>query len=185
MKKSTTKSISKTKPKSTDKIKRKFKSRAEIKSKTKSKPKVEIKHKSNSKVKARSKVKPRSRVATKARVHKQQKKAEVVTKIETNQQQKMSDVSLGYLIAGVFEMVMAIPFVGWLMGINSVGFFWVAGLVINIVALTIVRRSKKSISGNIFGIIANIIGWVPILGWFFHLVATILLFVFFFKEERG
>ncbi len=98
--------------------------------------------------------------------------------------EKMSDVSWGYLIAGIFEAAMAIPIVGWSMGVGSFGFFWVVGLVINIVVLTIVKRSKKSISGNVVGIIANIIGWMPILGWLLHVTATILLFVLFFKEER-
>ena len=138
------------------------KNTVKLKSRTKLKPKVKIEQKSESKAKLKPKV---------------------TTKAKTNQQQKMSDVSWGYLIAGIFEAVMAIPIIGWSMGVSSFGFFWVVGLVINIVVLTIVKRSKKSISGNVFGIIANIIGWVPILGWFFHLVATILLFVLFFKEE--
>ncbi len=105
-------------------------------------------------------------------------------KRKITQKQKMSDVSWGYLIAGIFEAVMAIPIIGWLMGMGSSGFFWIVGLIINIVVLILVVKSKKGIAGNVVGIIANIIGWVPILGWFFHLIATILLFVLFFKEER-
>ncbi len=171
-----------------------------LQSKNKSKSRVGIKQKSESKIKLKSGVKDKhesknkkviskSKVKSKPKVRTNRKsgdriKSKSKTKIETNQQKRMSDASMGYLVAGIFEAVMAMPIVGWSMGISSVGFFWVAGLIINIVVLTIVKRSKKSISGNVVGIIANIIGWVPILGWFFHLIATILLFVFFFKEER-
>ena len=96
---------------------------------------------------------------------------------------QMSTVSLAYLLSGIYEAVMALPVLGWLMGVHSFGFFWAMGIIINVGAVVVAVKAKKATYGNIVGIVANIFGIVPILGWFLHLVATTLIFVIFFKEE--
>jgi hypothetical protein len=97
---------------------------------------------------------------------------------------RMSTMSLAYLLSGIYEAVLALPILGWLMGVHSFGFFWVVGIVANTTVLVLAIKNKKPIYGNVTGLIANIFGIVPILGWFLHLLATTLIFILFFKEER-
>ncbi len=96
----------------------------------------------------------------------------------------MRTAAFGYLVAGIFELVMAIPFLGWLIGVGSFGVMWIAGIVINIVVIVALINRKKPIYANIVAIVANVLGVVPVLGWFLHLMATVLLFILFFKEEK-
>jgi hypothetical protein len=96
----------------------------------------------------------------------------------------MRTAAFGYLVSGIFELVMAVPFLGWLIGVGSFGVMWIAGIVINIVVIVALINRKKSIHANIVAIIGNVLGIVPVLGWLLHLIATVLLFVLFFKEEK-
>jgi hypothetical protein len=98
---------------------------------------------------------------------------------------RMSTTSLAYLLSGIYEAVLALPILGWLMGIHSFGFFWIVGIVINATAIVITIKAKKATYGNIIGVVANVFGIIPIFGWFLHLIATTLIFSLFFKEERG
>jgi hypothetical protein len=129
-------------------------------------------------------------IATKKPVKKITRTQETVSRASKKQivqivkSDRMSAVSLVYLLSGIYEAVLALPILGWLMGIHSLGFFWIVGVVINTVAIVLAVKSKKAIYGNIIGIVANIFGIIPILGWFLHLVATTLIFILFFKEER-
>jgi uncharacterized membrane protein len=96
----------------------------------------------------------------------------------------MRTAAFGYLVSGIFELVMAIPFLGWLIGVGSFGVMWIAGIVINIVVIVALINRKKPIYANIVAILGNVLGVVPVLGWLLHLIATVLLFVLFFKEEK-
>ena len=133
--------------------------------------------KTRKKVVVKRKDAPKKRKASKRKVAK--KKMSVPKKIGG-----MRTAAFGFLVTGIFELVMAIPIIGWLMGVGSFGVMWVIGIVINIVVIVALINRKKAIYANIFAIVANVLGIVPVLGWFLHLIATILLFVLFFKEER-
>ena len=140
-------------------------------------------------VKSKSKTKPRSRASVLAAKTKKRtisrKKISVRNKKNTSDKiVGMRTAAFGYLVAGIFELVMAIPFLGWLIGVGSFGVMWVAGIIINIVVIVALINRKKPLYANIVAITANVLGMVPILGWGLHLLATILLFVLFFKEEK-
>ena len=120
---------------------------------------------------------PKKRKASKRKVAK--KKMSVPKKIGG-----MRTAAFGFLVTGIFELVMAMPVIGWLIGVGSFGIMWVIGIVINIVVIVALINRKKPIYANIVAIVANVLGIVPFLGWLLHLIATVLLFVLFFKEER-
>ena len=96
----------------------------------------------------------------------------------------MRTASFGYLITAIFELVMAIPIIGWLIGFSSFGMMWIIGIILNIVVIVVLINRKKPIYANIVGVGANVFGVVPIVGWFLHLIAMTLLFILFFKEEN-
>jgi len=96
----------------------------------------------------------------------------------------LSITSFIFLITGIFEFVMAIPFIGWLIGVSSLGIMWIIGGIINIIAIIILIKEKKPIYANIIGVGANVLGWIPLIGWMFHCFSAILLVGLFFKEEQ-
>ena len=175
--------------------------------KTKSKIKSKIKTKKTTTpstkkvVVTKKKVMPKTKKTVKARkkvIKKTISKKRIISKKRKATKQKvaknnipipseiggMKTASFIYLLTGVLEFVMAIPFLGWLIGISSFGFMLVAGIVLNIVAIVALVNRKKPIYANVIAIVANVFGVVPFLGWFLHLVATILLTILFFKEEK-
>jgi uncharacterized membrane protein len=97
---------------------------------------------------------------------------------------RMRTANFSYLITAVFELVMAIPFLGWMVGISSFGIMWLIGIVINVVAIVALINRKKPIYANIVAVVANAFGVVPFLGWALHFIAVIMLFILFFKEEQ-
>ncbi len=97
----------------------------------------------------------------------------------------MRTAAFGYLITGIFELVMSLPFIGRLIGMGSFGMMWLIGIIINIIVIIVLINRKKPTYANIIAIIANVLGVVPILGWFLHLMSTILLFILFFREEKN
>lgn len=112
-------------------------------------------------------------------------------KISLGGSNKMKTSSFMYLIAGIFELVMAIPVLGWSIGTSSFGVMWVVGVAINVGVIAFLIKRKRPIYANIIAILANaiviftnILPAVPIFGWLLHLVATILLFTLFVKEEQ-
>lgn len=152
--------------------------RSKVKAKVKKvASKVRKKVVSKRKVVARKKTVPKKRKIAKRKVIK--KKMVVSEKIGG-----MKTASFTYLITGIFELVMAMPFLGWLIGVGSFGVMWMAGIVINIIVIVVLINRKKPIYANIIAIVANVFGIVPVLGWFLHSIAMVLLFVLFFKEEK-
>lgn len=159
---------------------------------TKDKVKTKVKKvapKTRKKVVVRKKVTPKKRKAVKRSAPKRKpvhKKRKVVKKkiAVSKKIGGMRTASFGYLVAGIFELVMAMPFLGWLIGVGSFGVMWIVGIVINIVIIVALINRKRPIYGNIVAIVANVLGIIPIIGWLLHLIATVLLFVLFFKEEK-
>ncbi len=88
------------------------------------------------------------------------------------------------LITAIAESILAIPFLG---GLLIIGTLWVLlgiMLILHIITLILSVKNKSSISGSIVGIVASILGVIPILGWVLHVATAIVLWIFFILEIR-
>ncbi|MBV4439597.1 hypothetical protein [Clostridium tyrobutyricum] len=81
------------------------------------------------------------------------------------------------IIIGIVELFLGVPFIG---GIFIVAHAWmplVILFVLHIVGIIIAGREYKNRTGHILGVIGNALGWIPVLGWIFHLAIGIILLV--------
>lgn len=87
------------------------------------------------------------------------------------------------LITAILESIFAIPVLGALLIIGSLWTLLGIALVLHIISLVFSAKEKKGTSGNIVGIIASVLGWIPFLGFILHLVSAILLWIDFAKKN--
>jgi hypothetical protein len=81
------------------------------------------------------------------------------------------------LITGIGEGILAIPFLG---GIIVVSFSWmplIIMLILHIITMVISASERTSKSPSILGIVTSVIGWIPFVGWFMHLISAIVLLI--------
>lgn len=81
------------------------------------------------------------------------------------------------IIIAIIELFLGIPFLG---GIYIVAHGWAPLMilfVLHIIGIFIVSKEYKSKAGHILGVIGNALGWIPFLGWIFHLVIGITLLI--------
>lgn len=89
----------------------------------------------------------------------------------------MENATLAKWITGGLELIIGIPFVGGMI-ILSLAWapLWVM-LILHLITLFLCVKDDKRKLGSIMGIIASILGWIPIVGMTLHLVAGgILIF---------
>ncbi|MEQ6388333.1 hypothetical protein RZN22_03290 [Bacillaceae bacterium S4-13-58] len=89
----------------------------------------------------------------------------------------MSMVTLMKWITGGIEAFFAIPFVG---GIYIISSAWVAlgvMLALHLVTLVLSIKNGAVSVGSIFGILASVLGVIPVVGWFLHILTAIILIV--------
>lgn len=87
-------------------------------------------------------------------------------------------------IAGGYELILAIPFLGGLIVLSSGWQALALGLVIHLVVLGISIGSNTSFVPSIFGIITALLAWIPVVGWLLHTITCIVLFVSAFSDAR-
>jgi choline-glycine betaine transporter len=76
----------------------------------------------------------------------------------------------------ICETVLAVPIIG---GTIILGMFWIPlllMLVLHIVTLSL-TKDVRPVTGNIFGILGSVLGWIPVLGWLLHLLSAIYCWV--------
>lgn len=86
------------------------------------------------------------------------------------------------LVTGLLELLLAIPFLG--------GFIVVANgyvplgvmLILHIVTLLIASSKNEPMYGSVSGIVTSVLGWIPIVGWFLHLMTGVLLMISLIKR---
>lgn len=86
------------------------------------------------------------------------------------------------LVTAIAESVLAIPVLG---GILVLASFWsLLGvmLILHIITLILSIKAGKSKYGSIIGIVANAIGWIPVVGWIMHIATAITLWISFAKD---
>ncbi|ANE46612.1 membrane protein [Paenibacillus swuensis] len=79
------------------------------------------------------------------------------------------------LVSGSAELLLAIPVLGGAFvistGYSALGIM----LILHIVTTVLSLNNKESIVGPVLGITASILGWIPLVGWFLHLLSGIVL----------
>ena len=79
------------------------------------------------------------------------------------------------LVGAVFELLLAVPFLGGAFvigtGYAALGFMFVYHLV----TLIFAARERVPFYGPILGMVTAALAWIPILGWILHLVSGIAL----------
>ncbi|QJC53280.1 hypothetical protein HGI30_17995 [Paenibacillus albicereus] len=85
------------------------------------------------------------------------------------------------LISGICEGLLAIPILGGLFVISSgyaaLGFMFVFHLIVLFVSLS----HREPVYGSAAGLAASLLGWIPFLGFFLHLISALLLVVSAFQ----
>ena len=88
------------------------------------------------------------------------------------------------LITAIAETVLGFPFLG---ASIILSLFWIPlliMLVVHIIALNHCAQNNVDKTGNILGIIANVIGWIPLLGMIMHIITAIFLWKTYSKITK-
>lgn len=81
------------------------------------------------------------------------------------------------IIIAIIELFLGIPFLG---GIFIIAHAWMPLIllfVLHVVGIFIADKEYKSKAGHIVGIVGNALGWIPFLGWIFHLIIGVTLLI--------
>lgn len=88
------------------------------------------------------------------------------------------------LTTAIGETVLAIPIIGGILILSSVWSLLVIMLILHIISLVFASELNRGKAGNIVGIIGSLIGWIPVIGLFFHIATAITLWIEFSKENK-
>lgn len=86
-------------------------------------------------------------------------------------------------ISAIFESVLAVPFLGGFFVLLTAWTALLGGIVLGIMGIVYANKEHKSREGFIWQVVANSLGWIPVVGWILHLVAAIVLWKEFDKEN--
>ncbi|WP_028987627.1 membrane protein [Thermicanus aegyptius] len=79
------------------------------------------------------------------------------------------------ILTGIFELFLAIPF----LGIAIVYGFLLTPLffmfVLHIITLVFTFKNGNNSIGSALGIVASVLGWIPFVSWMLHLLAGIVI----------
>lgn len=78
------------------------------------------------------------------------------------------------LIAFLYELYLAIPFVGGATVIASGYTALTIAFVIHVIVLIFRITSRRSIVVPVIALLLTLLAWIPVLGWFFHVVIAVL-----------
>lgn len=84
--------------------------------------------------------------------------------------------------SAIMETIFAIPVLGAML---IMGLLWTPlalALVFHIVTLVLTKNDRK-MAGNILGIIASSIGWIPFVGFVLHILSAVFCWVEAFKTK--
>ncbi|MBD2845498.1 hypothetical protein IDH44_09885 [Paenibacillus sp. IB182496] len=87
------------------------------------------------------------------------------------------------LLSGFGELLLAIPLLGGAVVLGSGYTVLTFMLVVHIVTLVLSARSREAMYGSVVGIVASLLGSIPLLGWALHLAAGLLLLVSLFQNK--
>lgn len=89
------------------------------------------------------------------------------------------------LVTAILETILGIPLVG---GLIIIGLWYVPlviMLILHIISLVFASNEGKSKAGNVVGIVASCLGWIPFVGFALHIATAIVLYINFAKKPRA
>nr|WP_106783101.1 hypothetical protein [Lysinibacillus timonensis] len=87
-------------------------------------------------------------------------------------------------ITGTFEAILAIPLFGGLMVLMSSWQLLTIALVLHIITFAIAISNRTSVAPSILGIVTSLIAFIPIIGWFMHVITAICLYISAYRDSR-
>lgn len=97
-------------------------------------------------------------------------------------ERKLSSFSKG--VTGSYEAILAIPFVGGSIVLMSGWQALSLAFTLHIIVLFISLYARTTALPSIMGIIASIAGYIPVIGWFFHAVAMVVLLTSAYSDHK-
>ena len=85
----------------------------------------------------------------------------------------MSTLKVAKVVALIYQAVLAIPFVGGSIVLSSGWGALGLGFVIHAIVFILALKSGGAKVASIIGMVTNALAWIPILGWFMHLVTAV------------
>ncbi|MFD2705892.1 hypothetical protein [Salibacterium lacus] len=83
--------------------------------------------------------------------------------------------ALAKFITGGFEALLAIPIIGGsIVVFSGYSALWTA-FILHLIAIAIMFVYRRSKAPNIFGLVASVIGLIPVVGWIMHVIAAVWL----------
>jgi len=86
------------------------------------------------------------------------------------------------LAMAILETIFAIPIFG---GTLILALLWTPlglALIGHIVTLVFSKKENKKITPSVLGIVASVLGFIPIIGWILHIIAAIFNWIGAFKD---
>jgi hypothetical protein len=86
-------------------------------------------------------------------------------------------------VTGGFEALLAIPFIGGSIVVFSGWQALSLAFFLHLIAIVICIFSKTNPFPNVLGVVASIVGYVPVIGWLLHTVTAIVLLISAYKDS--
>jgi hypothetical protein len=87
-------------------------------------------------------------------------------------------------VSGLFELILAIPVIGGFIIVGNGYLPLTIAFFLHLATLMICVAEKRSFKSSVLGIITSSIAWIPVVGWFFHGVTSIALFVSAYQTSK-
>ncbi|PJK17124.1 hypothetical protein CQS04_08220 [Chryseomicrobium excrementi] len=85
----------------------------------------------------------------------------------------MSTLKVAKVVALIYQAVLAIPFVGGSIVLSTGWGALGLGFVIHAIVFILALKSNGAKVASIIGMVTNALAWIPLFGWFMHLVTAV------------
>ncbi|MCL6603397.1 MAG: hypothetical protein K6T94_11020 [Paenibacillus sp.] len=76
-----------------------------------------------------------------------------------------------------YEAFLALPIIGGLFVLSNAWIPLGFAFVLHVAAIVVLLRERGPIIGNVIGVVASIIGFIPFVGWIMHAITAVVLLV--------
>ncbi|MCR6097668.1 hypothetical protein HXA34_04235 [Salipaludibacillus agaradhaerens] len=96
----------------------------------------------------------------------------------------MSNSTVMKFVSGGFNLFFCIPVISWVfvVGLSAMPLFLL--FILHLVTFIFSLIDKRRFHGSVVGMTAAFMGWIPVLGFFMHVIATTLLIVDGFMSRK-